>query len=301
MTPEDAPQISDAVMQALVSMFNTSGKTTGVQEDALMAVGTLVEVLGDGFIKYMDAFRPFLALGLKNHVEYQVCSAAVGLVADISRALGNKILPYCDEIMTLLLENLSNNNVHRSVKPQILSVFGDIALAIGPEFKKYLEIVLTTLMQASQLQLDKNDYDLVDYINELRENCLEAYTGIVQGLKGDKETSNPDVLLIQAHVQYMIQFVLIVASDSDITDSLIAACAGLIGDLTAAFGAAILPLIDNEIINQTLIKGKRSKATKTRTLSVWSIKEIKKLKMATSTDQFSQNHTQGLALVPEDS
>lgn len=36
----------------------------------------------------------------------QVCLAAVGLVCDLCRALTSNILPYCDEIMQLLLENL---------------------------------------------------------------------------------------------------------------------------------------------------------------------------------------------------
>ena len=115
--PAHAPLISDNIMQALLQMFQSSlnNKTGGVQEDALMAVSTLVEVLSDGFSKYMEAFKPFLHVGLKNVAEYQVCHAAVGLVGDICRALGAKVLVYCDEIMEILLENLSNNNVHRQV------------------------------------------------------------------------------------------------------------------------------------------------------------------------------------------
>ncbi|KAL1776825.1 importin subunit beta-1, partial [Sigmodon hispidus] len=66
--------------------------------------------------------------------------------------------------MQLLIENLENENDHRSVKPQIL--FGDIALAIGGEFKKYLEVVLNILQQASQAQVDKSDFDMLDYLNE---------------------------------------------------------------------------------------------------------------------------------------
>ena len=278
MTKDDAPKISDAIMQALLQMFN--GKTGGVQEDALMAVGTLIEVLGLGFTKYMDAFRPYLIIGLKNHTEVQVCSAAVGLIGDISRALGTKALPYCDELMTILLENLQNNQVHKSIKPQILSVFGDIALALGTEFKKYLEIIMQTLMQASSYNIDKStsDYEMIEYLNELRENCIEAYTGIVQGLKGENDPPNPEINLIQIHVPYIVQFLISIASDPDITDALIAACSGLIGDLCTAFGAPMLALVDNETFNHLFNKGKKSKTHKTRQLAAWAYKEIRKLK-----------------------
>lgn len=36
-----------------------------------------------------------------------------------------------------------------------MSTFGDIALAIGADFKKYADVVLATLQQASVAQVDK--------------------------------------------------------------------------------------------------------------------------------------------------
>ena len=163
--------------------------------------------------------------------------------------------------MTVLLENLGNNDVHRLVKPPILSVFGDIALAVGPIFQKYLDVVLTTLMQASQAQVDRvrytfnilirirvlvlfsiftqnyyyyylqSDYDMIDYLNELREGCLEAYAGIIQGLKGESNAPNlaAELQLVQPSVGYIVQFITVVAQDSEHSDGTIAACAGLVG------------------------------------------------------------------------
>ncbi|XP_052813839.1 importin subunit beta-1-like isoform X2 [Mya arenaria] len=283
VTPEDAPKISDQIMHCLLRMFQSStGKSGCVQEDALLALSILTEVLGENFLKYMEAFKPFLIHALKNHGEYQVCIVAVGLVGDLSRALGQKVLPYCDEIMLLLLENLGNQSVHRSVKPQILSIFGDIALAIGPTFKNYLEVVLSTVQQATQAQVDKTDYDMIDYLNELREGCLEAYTGIVQGLKGDGDTPSQEVALLQNHVGHMISFIEHIALDEDHSDSNISASCGLIGDLCTTFGASILPLVDKEPITSLLTKGRRSKVSKCKTLSTWATKEIRKLKNAQS-------------------
>ena len=76
----------------------------------------------------------------------------------------------------------------------------------------------------------QNDFDIMDYLNELRECCLEAYTGIVQGLKGeDKETIGTDVQLILPHVPHMINFITTIARDREKSDGTISAAAGLIG------------------------------------------------------------------------
>lgn len=85
----------------------------------------------------------------------QVCIAAVGVVGDICRAVGYRILPHCDEIMSVLLANLSDADVNRTVKPHILAVFGDVCLAINGQFKKYLDVVMQMLQQAASAQVEK--------------------------------------------------------------------------------------------------------------------------------------------------
>ncbi|XP_017082406.1 LOW QUALITY PROTEIN: importin subunit beta [Drosophila eugracilis] len=274
----DAPQISDAIMTALLTMFNSSaGKSGGVQEDAFLAVSTLVELLGAQFAKYMPAFKDFLVMGLKNHEEYQVCCASVGLTGDIFRALKDQMVPYSDEIMSVLMNDLAEPTLHRSVKPQILSAFGDIALSIGSHFLKYLSVVLEMLRVASNLQNDANNFDMNEYINELRESVLEAYTGIIQGLKGTDQMAHPDVFHMEPHLMHIISFIKRIAQEGNVSDSMMASAAGFIGDLCTSFGPRLYPLLDDAIITHFLAEGKRSKGQRTKMLCTWAVKEIKKI------------------------
>lgn len=284
VNPQDALQIAPLMMQALLQMLNPSSGAKivgGVQEDALMAIGTLVEILGKNFHPYMESFEPYLIEALRERVEYQVCVAAVGLVGDIARALGDKIMNVSDLFMQILMENLADANVHRSVKPHILSVFGDVALAIGPSFAPYFDVVIATLNQASVTIVDKADYDMVDYLNELREGCLEAYTGIIQGLKGSTDGPSPTpgpLDLVQPHLPHIVSFIEVIATDVDHTESNVSSACGLVGDICSAFGAQVHILLEKQAINELLQEGRRSKTHKSKQVASWATKELRKLK-----------------------
>jgi importin subunit beta-1 len=111
--------------------------------------------------------------------------STVGVLGDVARNVEDDLYPYCDGIMGLLINNLGSHEVHRSIKPQILSAFGDLALVLGDKYEKYLNNVKQLLQQAMQLsmaQASSRDEDFMDYNNELRIGILEAYSGIFQGL-----------------------------------------------------------------------------------------------------------------------
>ena len=118
----------------------------------------------------------------------------------------------------------------RSVKPQILSCFGDIASAIGPAFKPYMDVTLGVLQQASQATMqpiDPEDFDLLDHMNDLREGCLEAYTGLLSALR---TPTGFDAGVITPHVQHILAFIDSVSRAGElVTEENIRTAIGLLG------------------------------------------------------------------------
>jgi importin subunit beta-1 len=93
-------------MNILLQLLNAVGSKSSVPDIIFTTVGALANALEQDFLKYMDAFAPYLYNALGNQDEPALCSMAIGLVSDITRALSEKVQPYCDSFMNYLLNNL---------------------------------------------------------------------------------------------------------------------------------------------------------------------------------------------------
>ena len=134
-------------MTLLLQLIQSAGKTSTVLEDAFLVVGSLASgniffshsclykflnnlqstALESNFTPYIQAFLHYLYPALKAHEDTQLCTVAVGIIGDISRALGEQSAQYASPFMTLLLKNLQSDVLNRNIKISILSCFGGIA------------------------------------------------------------------------------------------------------------------------------------------------------------------------------
>eukprot|EP01101_Sappina_pedata_P006992 TRINITY_DN3600_c0_g1_i1.p1 TRINITY_DN3600_c0_g1~~TRINITY_DN3600_c0_g1_i1.p1 ORF type:complete len:857 (-),score=363.05 TRINITY_DN3600_c0_g1_i1:28-2598(-) len=229
---------ADQIMTSIIKLFSI--KSTILQDEGLLALGAMATAIGDKFEKYLQHIINFVLTGLANWEAETTCTVSVQLVGDLCRALTTKMFPFCDEIMAQLLANLRNPALFNSIRPIILSCFGDIALGVGPLFEKYYEFVLAVLQQASSTTIDTSDPEMVDYLNQLRESIFEALIGLVQGMDtGDKTKGHP----ILNHVEFAVNYFEYVYSDQNKTEEVVKAGVGLIGDLAHVLGSRVSQLL----------------------------------------------------------
>ncbi|KAH9922336.1 ARM repeat-containing protein [Epithele typhae] len=263
--------LGDRIMTLILQLIEAASKTSTLLEDCFLVVGALSAALEQGFAPYINAFLPHLYPALKAHEDTQLCTVAVGIIGDISRALGDQTAQYCQAFMSVLLENLQSDVLNRNVKIAILACFGDLAMAIGPQFEPYLNATMGVLRQAGSVQPNPLDIDLVEYVGQLREGILEAYTGIVSGFK-----NTPKVELLLPHIPHILELVQKCLADSERSESTIKTAVGLVGDLADAFPVGQLKqlLLAEWLASELRMKGRMSPETK-RTLK-WAREMVKR-------------------------
>ncbi|OQE15367.1 hypothetical protein PENFLA_c032G06970 [Penicillium flavigenum] len=269
---EIKPQ-ADRIMSVLLQVLTTVGAKSSVPDVVFATVGAIASALEDDFIKYMESFSPFLYNALGNQEEPGLCSMAIGLVSDIARALNEKVQPYCDTFMNLLLKTLQTST--NQLKPAILETFGDIAQAIGTNFDTYLAVVGQVLQQASSVTTSADlPYDMVDYIVSLREGIMDAWGGILLSYKG-----TPSITQLQPFIGSIFQLLHIISQESNRSEGLMRSSMGVIGDLADAFpNGELAAYFRNDWVTALVRETRTTRQYSERTIETarWTREQVKR-------------------------
>jgi importin subunit beta-1 len=262
-----------SMMTAFQKVLNQSHGT--VQEEALMAVGAIASAIGPAFIRFLEGMAPYIYGGLKSTDMGHICNVTVGTVGDIMSALGQDTpVPFCDEVMTILLANIRSDEIARNTRPPIISCFGDIALHSGEKFEKYLQVVMGVLDSAAGIitEIDPEDDEMVEFGVELKESICEAYTGILQGFK-----DSPNFLV--PYVPRILNFIGRNGTDKDVEDVILRNCVSVAGDILNVFGQpqfrsicpqSIQEFVRDEQIQAMVTRASSSNNEDTRETASWA-------------------------------
>lgn len=153
----------------------------------------------------------------------------------------------------------------------MLSVFGDIALAISAQFEKYLHVTMQMLTGASQTQIDMSNYEMVDYANQLHEGILDAYTGILQGLREGKKGE-----LFAPYLDGVLHFLIAIAHDSERDEAVTRSAVGVIGDVAHTLGSHAKAGLNQEPIKVLLRESRKADmSVQTRHVASWATTIVK--------------------------
>mmetsp|Transcript_33096 Transcript_33096/g.87373 ORF Transcript_33096/g.87373 Transcript_33096/m.87373 type:complete len:871 (-) Transcript_33096:190-2802(-) len=235
---EQVLPIADQLMEKLLKVLSQRQDTA--TQEAIMAMGAVADKCGEHFARYLIHVLPFVHQGLQNWEAYQACGQTAGVVGDICRACPAAIAApeHCDQLMQLLLQDLENPQLNRQVKPGVISVIGDIAMAVEGNFDRYLPNTMPMLIQAASTTMDEDaDDEMLEFLDELREAVLDAYAGILNGLEDGKKQHL--LLMPTNYVESMINFAELITGDENKDGAVTKGATNMLGDLARVLGKQI--------------------------------------------------------------
>lgn len=174
-------------------------KPSSISAEVYMSLSNILSP-SSYFIIHISKLMPYIIKDLEgiysptpeNRTESITASTLINFIGDLANILNQGFLKYSGMIIDRLITCI-NSNVSRDIKINILPVLGDIAMALGSSYTKYLNISCQMLCQIIELER-KND---VLYVDELRHNTVEFIICLIVGLNNDRSLRSIIGLLVE--------------------------------------------------------------------------------------------------------
>jgi importin subunit beta-1 len=254
----------------MMGLLLTLLKKGGFGDEIFLVIASVVSVCGADFDRYMPSFAQFLYAGLTNFKDEQTCLTCISITVDLAVGLEGRIEPYVKDLMQIFASNMNNSSLGKNIKPPTLSVFGDLALAIGPKFEGYLQYSTQILKQYSELQVDRNIEEMVNYLFLVHENVLSAYVGILGGFK-----SNPQPFI--PYVDSLLIFLRRIGQEEDIDVEIFTHSVSIIGDLASMYGGKIKQYLADSVIQGMVKRAKESNEKKLKDVGSYAKRQLDRI------------------------
>jgi len=171
---DDVPIVDD-IYNIIIQMFQALNDIT---PDGIHVLGALASSMGSRFKKYSSQVWPLVAKGIQMTTQPELFVASLGALVELSRSCPDETTNYLSEIFNHLISLLNDENFDRNLKLSIIITIGDISLGckdlVTPFIAPLMEIYKMAMTAASASPAQANP-DMIEYIEQLRENLLESY------------------------------------------------------------------------------------------------------------------------------
>ncbi|KAH9411446.1 hypothetical protein HK407_05g09650 [Ordospora pajunii] len=120
------------------------------------------------FVPHVPILLPYITRDMRCTDKF-VLNSVINLVGRLASTMGTDFSVIASVVTPLLGQCLGSESTPKELKPVILSVFGDIALALERGFEPHIEMVVMLFLQISELDLRCDE----EYVEELRKNALQ--------------------------------------------------------------------------------------------------------------------------------
>ena len=165
-----------------------------VFEEANLALASLATNMKESFYEIFKNYYPFIEFSIKSYNISSLCQSGLVALQNSIHSIKKNVENNANDIIKVLIEVCTSNDVSRGNKTIAISCLGEIAINIGLKFSDYLSSVMQLLFSACEMGVNINENeeeDTIEFIKNLRYELIMTFTCIEFSVEDKTELLNP--------------------------------------------------------------------------------------------------------------
>ena len=234
-----------------LNIINSFQQRKSIFEEGITAIIAIASVLENKFIDFMDDFINYLIVGLKSINEFYLCKYSIHCTSVIIRSLRDLFSKYINQILPLIMNILSSNDVDRNLTLDAFNIISDLFYSCSKETFNYFDSIMNVLgtsLQSSMINNISDDNEIIKYFQKFREHLLENLTCIFSAVI-DINKEKEFIVYVKPIIEFMNR---ICVDEKCVNLEILKSCLGLYGDFCKYYGVQIKSYINSEIISKII-------------------------------------------------